>query len=283
MAVGLDTQPWSRWASDAAKAFAIGGFFATAAGGAITALIRRYPHDWWAPAAGASVAATGLFGALAPVLLEPLFNDFTPLPDGPTRSDVLELAQAAGVKVGEVFGVDASRRTSGANAYVNGLGPTKRVVLFDTLLEKFSRDEVRVVVAHELSHVRHRDVVRAVALAAITAPATALAVQRVSWLLSGPEPPAAESIPALGLATALVSGPLGIVAAGLSRAVERRADADALELSGSPEAFISMMSALILLNLADVEPPRWARILLASHPPALERIGAAVAYAAAHQ
>ena len=87
-----------------------------------------------------------------------MFNDFTPLPEGETRSDVLELARAAGVEVGEVFSVDASRRTTGANAYVTGLGPTKRVVLFDTLLDRYSRDEVRVVVAHELAHVRHRDV-----------------------------------------------------------------------------------------------------------------------------
>src|SRR5581483_5202188 len=100
-------------------------------------------------------------------------------PEGVARSDVLELAQAAGIKVGEVLGVDASRRTSGANAYVNGLGPTKRVVLFDTLLDRYSRDEVRVVVAHELSHVRHRDIVRAIALAIIVAPASTLAIQRL--------------------------------------------------------------------------------------------------------
>ena len=76
--------------------------------------------------------------ALAPVVLAPLFNDFTPLPEGETRSDVLALAAAAGVEVGEVYSVDASRRTTGANAYVTGLGPTKRVVLFDTLLESYS-------------------------------------------------------------------------------------------------------------------------------------------------
>ncbi len=73
---------------------------------------------------------------------------------------MLELARAAGVKVGEVYSVDASRRTTAANAYVTGLGPTKRVVLFDTLLDRYNRDEVRVVVAHELAHVRHRDVPR---------------------------------------------------------------------------------------------------------------------------
>ena len=92
------------------------------------------------------------------MLLAPLFNDFKPLPEGEIRSDVLELAAMARVEVGEVYSVDASRRTTGANAYVTGLGPTKRVVLFDTLLERYSRDEVRIVVAHELAHVRHRDV-----------------------------------------------------------------------------------------------------------------------------
>ena len=125
---------------------------------------RRYPRTWWLPAAAGSVAFGAVLAALAPVVLDPIFNDFTPLPEGETRADVLELARAAGVKVGEVYSVDASRRTTAANAYVTGLGPTKRVVLFDTLLDRYSRDEVRMVVAHELAHVRHRDVPRGVAL-----------------------------------------------------------------------------------------------------------------------
>src|SRR5205085_6559223 len=129
--------------------------------------------------AGTVVVGT-IFTALAPVVLDPVFNDFTPLPEGETRSDVLDLAYAAGVRVGEVYSVDASRRTTAANAYVTGLGPTKRVVLFDTLLDRYSRDEVRLVVAHELAHVRHRDVQRSVLYAAIVAPAAALAVQRLS-------------------------------------------------------------------------------------------------------
>src|SRR6185437_7152071 len=98
---------------------------------------------WWLPAAGGSVVFGGGLAALAPVVLDPVFNDFTPLPEGETRTDVLELARAAGVKVGEVFSVDASRRTTAANAYVAGIGPTKRVVLFDTLLDRYSRDEIR--------------------------------------------------------------------------------------------------------------------------------------------
>ena len=278
IAVGLITQSWRGWAVDLVKSTAIEATLAAGAGGAIVAVTRRYPRGWWVPAAAGSVGVGALLGALAPVLLDPVFNDFTPLPDGDTRSDVLALARAAGVEVGEVFSVDASRRTTGANAYVTGLGPTKRVVLFDTLLDRYSRDEVRVVVAHELAHVRNRDVLRSLAYAAIAAPTAALAVQRLSWQLS-PERGTARALPALALAAAVVAAPTGLIGNRLSRAVERRADAYSLELSGSPEAFVSFERAVALQNVADLRPPRWVTSLLASHPPTLERIGAAVAYA----
>lgn len=276
IAVGLATQSWRGWAADLAKATAIETVLAAGAGGLASVAIRRYPRGWWALAAGGSVVVGGLFAALAPVVLDPVFNDYTPLEEGKTRSDVLELAQAAGVRVGEVYSVDASRRTTAANAYVTGLGPTKRVVLFDTLLDRYSRDEVRVVVAHELAHVRHRDVPRGVLYAAIVAPAATLAVQRLSWALSDErEPPA--TLPALALAAALVSVPLGLIGNRLSRALERRADAYSLELTGSPEAFVSFEKAIALQNVADLDPPRWVTSLIATHPPTAERIGAAVA------
>jgi STE24 endopeptidase len=278
IAVGLITQSWGGWVVDLVKSTAIEATLASGAGAAVLALIRRYPRGWWLPAAGGSVAFGTLLGALAPVLLDPLFNDFTPLPDGELRSDVLELAKAAGVDVGEVYKVDASRRTTGANAYVTGLGPTKRVVLFDTLIDRYSRDEVRVVVAHELAHVRHRDVLRGVAYAALVAPAAALAVQRLSWAISK-ERATAAVLPTLALAAALVAAPTGLIGNQLSRAVERRADAYSLALSDAPDAFVSFERAIALQNVADLRPPRWVTAVLATHPSTLERIGAAVTYA----
>jgi STE24 endopeptidase len=224
------------------------------------------------------VAVGTLLGALAPVLLDPVFNHFTPLPEGQLRSDVLALADAAGVRVGEVYEVDASRRTTAANAYVTGLGPTKRVVLFDTLTDRYSRDEVRVVVAHELAHVRHRDVLRGLAFGAVIAPAAAFAVQRLSSSISS-ELGTPSAVPALALAAAMVSAPVGLIGNRLSRALERRADAYSLTLSGAPEAFISFERAIALQNVADLRPPRWVSALLATHPPTLERIGAAVSFA----
>jgi STE24 endopeptidase len=277
IAVGLVTQSWRGWALDVVKANAIGTGLAAAGGGLIVAVTRRYPRGWWVPASAGSVAVGALFATLAPVVLAPIFNDFTPLPDGETRNDVLELAEAAGVKVGEVYSVDASRRTTAANAYVTGLGPTKRVVLFDTLLSRYSRDEVRVVVAHELSHVRHRDVLRGIAYAAIVGPPGALAVQRLSWALSA-ERGTPSSVPVLALAAAIVTGPTGVLANRLSRAIERRADEYSLELSRAPEAFIAFEHRIAVQNVADLRPPQLVTALLATHPPTTERIGAAIAW-----
>jgi STE24 endopeptidase len=280
--VGLSTQSWRAWGIDLVKARAIEALFAAGGGAGVTALARRWPRGWWLPAAAGSVLLGAGLSALAPVLLDPLFNDFTPLADGELREDVLALASAAGVRVGEVYSVDASRRTTAANAYVTGLGPTKRVVLFDTLLDRYARDQVRVVVAHELAHVRHRDVLRSVAFTALTAPAAALAVQRLSWELS-PERGTAGALPALALAGGLVALPIGPVANQLSRAAERRADAFSLALSGAPQAFVSFEREIALQNVADLDPPRMLTAVLATHPPTAERIGIALAFQASRR
>jgi STE24 endopeptidase len=280
IAVGLDTQSWGGWVADLGKASVIETVFSAALGGGVALLSTRYRERWWRAAALATIAIGALAGGLAPVLLDPIFNDFDPLPEGETRSDVLGLAQDAGVDVGEVYAVDASRRTTAANAYVTGLGPTKRVVLYDTLLDRYSRDEVRLVVAHELGHMRHRDVVRGVAFAAILAGPLCWSTQQVMAALAGTDPGApvdAAALPALGLAAAIVSAPLSPIAAALSRAMERRADDFSLRLAGAPEAFISFERHASLQNLSDLEPGRVARAL-ASHPPAGERIGAALAF-----
>ena len=276
--VGLITQSWGGWAVDLLKAGAIQSAMSAAAGAAAAATMRRYPRSWWLPAAAGSVLFGAVLTSLAPVLLDPLFNDFVPLEEGELRRDVLELAAAAGVKVGEVYKIDASRRTTAANAYVTGLGPTKRVVLFDTLLERYGGDEVRVVVAHELAHVRHRDVARGMLFAAIVAPTAALSVQRLSELLATGEP-SADGLSAVALAGGFVSAPLGLIANRLSRSLERRADADSLRWSRAPDAFVSFERKIALQNVADLDPPRWVSALMATHPPTLERIGAAVAFA----
>ena len=278
--VGLVTQSWGGWAVDKLKATAISAVLSGAGAAVGVGIMRRLPRTWWlAGAGGVVVVAAGLL-FVGPVLLDPVFNTFEPLPDGPARADVLELARRAGIEVGEVYRVDASRRTTAANAYVTGLGATKRVVLYDTLLEHFTRDEARVVVAHELAHVRHRDVPHSLLFLAIVAPPALLAVKRVTALLApvGRRGPGAQTVPALALAAGVVGAPIGVIANRLSRAVEVRADGYALEATGVPRVFIDFQRRIALRNLADPEPPALLTALLGTHPSTVHRIGIARAF-----
>ena len=211
------------------------------------ALMRRSPQRWWVAAAAAGVGGGALLTLVAPVVLDPAFNRFSPLAPGPLREDVFGLARRAGVRVREVYEVDASRRTTAANAYVTGLGPTKRVVLFDTLLAQFSDEEARVVVAHELAHVRHRDVPRGLAYLALVSPAALQSTAALTARLRTPdaEPDVAATLAALAIALGLVGALLGVTAGSLARAVETRADVFSLQLAGAPEAFISFERRIV--------------------------------------
>lgn len=274
---GLATQSLDAWLADVGKSAAIGAVIAAAGGAVGVALIRRFPIRWWIPAAGVVTAFAVLVLYLSPVLIDPLFNRFEALPKGELRADVLRLADRAGVDVGEVYRVDASRRTTAINAYVGGLGHTKRVVLYDNLIDDYPEDQVRSVVAHELGHVEGRDVPRGLLWVAIVAPAGTLLVKRLAEAL--PHGPGAgrragpSALPAVALALGLVSFGLTCAGNALSRPVEARADAFALELTGDPESFIALERSLTLRNLGDPDPPALFHVLFGTHPTTTERIG----------
>jgi STE24 endopeptidase len=284
--VGLSTQDWGAWFGDVGKASAIDAVFAGAGGALALALVRRFRRHWWAPAAVCVVVLGVVTTWLFPVVIDPLFNRFEPLPQGRLRSDVLELARRAGVDVGQVYRVDASRRTTGTNAYVNGLGHTKRVVLYDTLVDRFPRDQVRSVVAHELGHQKHRDVMRGLAWLALVAPAGAFLAQVLTERLGGREglahpilKPGPSALPALALSLALVSFALTSASMPLSRRIEARADVSALRETQDPAAFIALERRLALTNVADPDPPRFYQLLFGTHPTTVQRIGMALAFA----
>ena len=227
-------------------------------------------------------ASRPLFVWVAPVVLAPIFNRFEALPQGSaTRTEVLALGERAGVEIGEVYRVDASRRVTSLNAYVDGLGSTKRVVLYDNLLAEADREEVASVVAHELGHVAHDDIPRGLAYVLIVAPLGMLFTRELGTSLarrSGADPATPAAIPAYLLALSLAALVLNVPGNQLSRKVEASADAFALELTGDPRALIDLQLRLAGTNLSDPDPPDLYEALFATHPPTVERIGAALAY-----
>lgn len=278
--VGLVTQSWGGWAADVLRQLLIGALLAAAVAAPAVAVIRRLPRRWWIPGAALVTALGALFLYAGPVVLDPAFNRFTPL-RGPARADVLSLARQAGVAVDDVRVMDASRRTTAANAYVTGLGHTKRVVLYDTLLRRFTRAERRLVIAHELGHVRHHDVPRGLLYLLLVAPFGTLAVARLTDALA---PPGARggsagpaTLPALVLAVALVALPMTWISNQLSRRVEARADSFALSLTHDPRALIAFERRIAVQNVSDPDPPAVAQWLLGTHPTTLQRIGAGLA------
>jgi STE24 endopeptidase len=280
--VGLVTQSWLGWAGDVAKSQAIGALFAAGGGALLIVGMRRFGRRWWIPGAAVVVAFGVIITYAGPVVLDPLFNTFKKLPTGQTRSDVLGLARRAGVDVGQVYEIDASRRTSAANAYVNGIGHTKRVVLYDNLLKDFTPAELRLVVAHELGHVRHRDVPRGLLYLLIVTPFGMFAVARLGERLAPRDSLGLPvALPGVLLAIALVSTVIQMESNQLSRAVERSADGFALKLTREPDTQIAFQRKIAIKNVSDPDPPGWITFLLGTHPPTIERIGQAAAAAKA--
>ncbi len=153
---GLSVQGTGSWLADAAKSTVIGALVAGVAAAVLGALVRRLPRAWWIPGAGATVAIAAAITWIAPVVLAPLFNKFEKLPPGnPARAEVLRLAHDAGVKVGGVYRVNASRKVRALNAYVDGIGSTRRVVLYDNLISGTDHAERRPSRAARASRPAH--------------------------------------------------------------------------------------------------------------------------------
>jgi STE24 endopeptidase len=247
------------------------------------------PHAWPAVAAAAAAALVLVLSFLGPVVFEPLFNRFRPLEDAELAEDLRGLSVEAGVPVRDVLVADASRRTRKENAYVSGLGRTRRVVVYDTLLSRAGGRDVRVVVAHELGHRRLRHVALGTALGAAGAIAAvvilALLLRDHAVLAAiGAEgagdprviPFLLLAVSAMGLATA----PAG---AAVSRRWEAAADRFSVELTGDREGFAEMERSLAIANLQDLDPGRVVYAFLFSHPAPAERIEAARLAAPPHR
>ena len=269
---------------DAAKSVVLGTAFALALLLPFFYITRHYEW-WWAVTAVLYAGYLLVSTSVLPNLLLPVFYKVDPLPEGELRSAILEVSARAEVPpIRQVVVMRESAKSPRANAFIHGIGRTRRVVLYDTLLSDFHPREVRFTVAHEVAHLAHRDVARTFAI-------TVLLVFPEMWLLSlalgavGPAfgiagPTDVAVVPLLLILVTLIGLADGVALSFLSRRAEARADAFALEATQDPDAAESMMKRLCDRNLIDEAPSPLVERLLYSHPAPAKRIQAARSFAA---
>lgn len=277
---GLSTQDVGGWLSDQARGLLVGSVVAAVSAIAFFGVVRWQPKAWWIWGWAAFTLLTVVLVFLYPVVIAPLFNRFTSLEEGPLRSRILQLGEEAGVPLDDVLVADASRRTTAENAYVAGLGATKQMVLFDTLLESGTEEETIFVAAHELGHRAENHVLKNVIISSL---GLLLGFAALAWLAGRSQVLAwsgansvgdLRAIPALLLFLTVASLLALPLQSSISRSFERQADAAAIAQTGDPQAAVGTFRRLALSNLADLRPPRPLVWVLFSHPPIPERIEA---------
>ncbi|MBO0845419.1 MAG: M48 family metalloprotease [Nocardioides sp.] len=273
---GLSTQAWGPWTIDLLKNLLLEVVVSTLLLLVVMGCARRWTRAWPAVAGGILAVLVMIGSFVYPVLVEPAFNNFKSLPDGPLRTEIMRIADEEGVHLDDVLVADASRRTTTLNAYVSGFGSTRRVVLFDNVINDLPRPQILAIVAHELAHARHNDVLVGSVLGALGAAAgIGLLGLVLPWIRRREgalrDPTVVPLVLALVAIGSLLSSPINN---GLSRLVETRADVDALQTTRDPHAFIDMQKQLALHALSN-EPPAWSQFWFGSHPTTLSRIAIA--------
>jgi STE24 endopeptidase len=280
---GLSTRALSSWFSDLGKYVLIQLLLAFIIFAGLYLIMNAFPSWWWVISATLFSLFMVALTALSPLIIDPIFNKFTPLEDEHLKSDVIELARNAGIEVGEVYQMDASQRTRKLNAYFTGIGKTKRVVLYDTLIKKSSPEEVKMVVAHELGHWKRDHLGKGLLLATAGTFIVVLVISRalVGSFASGMgitsfnDPAGIPLIMLIVMLLGFLSMPVQNV---ISRHFEKQADMDSLIFTGDPDTFIKVEERIGRTNLNDVEPNPVIKWLLFSHPPTMDRIRMAEKY-----
>jgi len=243
-------------------------------------LIDKFPKRWpvilWSVLV--PLIAAGIF--LAPLLIDPLFNKFTPMPAGPQRDGIERVAALSGIPNAAIFIVDKSRQTTKLNAYVTGLGSSTRIVIWDNTLQKLPQDQIEAIVAHEAGHYVLGHIVLGFALTSAGLVALLLSAQKlgplflsrlpVSWGIRGWTDP--QAIPVILLFITVGSFIFAPVENAISREMERQADAFGLKVTKNPVAMARVFVSLSQQNLSEPAPPAIIQFWFFGHPSLRERI-----------
>ena len=281
---GLLHQKFTAWLVDRAKASALSFLLALALVVVLYWLLDNFPDSWWLWAAIVLFLLSLLLTRLTPTLLISIFFKLEPLTDKKLKKKLTNLAKRARAPILGVFTINLSSKSTTANAMLAGFGGTRRIVLTDTLLQKYNPDEIEVILAHELGHHLHKDIPKLIAVQAIMILVglyisnLVLKAGVIPLGFSGVSDVAA--LPLLFLSVAVFTMIITPLTNSYSRRVEASADGAAIELTANPRAFISAMTRLTNQNLSVADPDRWTELLFYDHPPYTKRVNLAKKYSA---
>jgi len=279
---GLSCQSLRSWLADEAK----GGILALVLGTALVVVIylclQEFPQTWWLLAFAFVVLVSVVLSNLAPVLILPLFFKTRPLDDTELRKRLLSLAERSQTKIRDVFQINFSSKTTAGNAMLMGWGNTRRIVISDTMLQRYAPEEIEVVMAHELGHHRHGDIVRLIvvqsALMLLGFYLVNLVLNRAVSGLNLEGVSDVAGLPLLALVLAAFTLVLSPLANAYNRHLEEAADRFSLAATANPEAFATMLTKLTDQNLSESEPSKWSELLFYDHPPYSKRLELANRY-----
>jgi len=273
-AFGLSRMTLGAWFLDYLKGTALGLAVYFFAGTVVALLVVKIPHRWPYFLTVVFFCTSIFFAFIYPSIIAPIFNKFKPLEDPIMLNEVQKLSSKAGLKVNQVLVMEASSKTARINAYFAGLGKTKQVVLYDTLINGRSLEEIRLVLAHEIGHWKFGHILKQIGVSTIGTFLMLTVFKQVfsrkSYRFSAKD--LVHYLSYLFLFVVLTSFILNPASSFISRQFETQADEYSLWLTDDPQSFISTQINLAKANLGDVEPPVFIRWFAFSHPTTLERI-----------
>ncbi len=279
---GLSNQKITSWLKDQLKTAIISYFIFLILAWAFYYILKHFLHSWWLVVSLFWVLFSLILAKLTPVLIIPLFFKYRKLSEGDLRHRIVRLAEKMGIKSLDVFEIDFSKKTLKGNAAFLGWGRTKRVILADTLKDKYSDEEIEVILAHEFAHYRLKHLIK---LILVNSLATIISLyiifltnDKVLWLAGASSLWDISVLPVLLIYLVICAILLGPLLNYFSRRFEIEADNQALEATGLKEAFISTFEKLAVQNLADRNPHPLIKLIFFDHPSIDERIALARKY-----
>jgi STE24 endopeptidase len=276
---GFNTKTPKLWVLDLIKSLLISIVLMAIVGGIGFWLIQRFPDTWWIWLWGFFLVFSLFMIYISPYVIEPLFNKFTPIEDEEGLEErIKEIMARAGIKISRVFKMDASKRSKHTNAYFTGIGKVKRIVLYDTLLEKMNHDEIISVLAHEAGHWKKKHIIKRIIVSEIIGFVSIYVAFRIlqtdllTDLFHIDNPTFFAKLVLLGFLSGIITFPFTPIGAYFSRKHERQADDFACELVGDPEPLASSLIKLSKDNLANLHPHPFFAKFYYSHPPVVKRI-----------